>query len=197
MLPLVFLPEKPTLLAGRGPAFAKRRALLEGAGLTRLAVHDGLPPALALDGRQLIFGAGLTDAESEWLATAARMRGVPVNIEDVPHLCDVHVPALVRRGALLLTFSTGGAAPALSAALRAWLEEAFGEEWAGRLEDVAALRARLRAEGHPPAEVSHAVRAHLDAAGWLACGRPGCPQAATQAAPAPRCLPAGQPVQER
>lgn len=168
MLPLVFLPTTPTLLAGRGPAFAKRRALLEEAGLTRLAVHDGLPPALALDGPQLVFGAGLTDAESEWLATAARIRGIPVNIEDVPHLCDVHVPALVRRGDLLLTVSTGGAAPALSAALRGWLEDAFGEAWAGRLEEVAALRARLRAEGHPPAEVIRAVRAHLEERAWLA-----------------------------
>lgn len=167
MLPLVFLPGTPTLLAGRGPAFAKRRALLDGAGLTRLAVHDGLPPALALEGRQLVFGAGLTDAESEWLATAARMRGIPVNIEDVPHLCDVHVPAQVRRGDLLLTVSTGGAAPALSAALRGWLEDAFGEEWARRLQEVAALRARLRAEGHPPAEVMRAVRARLQAEAWL------------------------------
>ena len=100
----------------------------------------------------------------------ARARRIPVNIEDVPHLCDVHVPALVRRGDLLLTVSTAGAAPALASALRAWLEESFGEEWAGRLEEVAALRARLRAEGHPPAEVIRGVRAHLDVAGWLRRG---------------------------
>ena len=167
MLPLVFLPEMPVLLAGRGPAFAKRRALLEGAGLTRLAVHHGLPAEVELTGHWLVFGAGLEEAESEWLAAAARARDIPVNIEDVPHLCDLHVPALVRRGDLLLTVSTGGAAPAMAAALRAWLEEAFGEEWAGRLAEVAALRARLRAEGCSPSEVIRGVRAHLDEAGWL------------------------------
>jgi precorrin-2 dehydrogenase/sirohydrochlorin ferrochelatase len=167
MLPLVFLPDTPTLLAGRGPAFAKRRALLHGAGLTRLSVHDGLPPTGALDGVRLVFGAGLEPAESEWLAAEARARGITVNIEDVPHLCDVHVPALVRRGDLLLTVSTGGGVPAMAAALRAWLEDAFGEEWADRLEEVALLRARLRVAGHPPAEVIRAVRAHLDRAGWL------------------------------
>jgi precorrin-2 dehydrogenase/sirohydrochlorin ferrochelatase len=167
MLPLVFLPDMPALLAGRGPAFAKRRALLEGAGLVRLAVRDGLPPASALDGMRLVFGAGLEAAESEWLAAEARARSITVNIEDVPHLCDVHVPALVRRGDLLLTVSTGGGAPALAAALRGWLEDAFGEEWENRLEEIAAVRARLRAAGHPPAEVIRAVRAHLDEAGWL------------------------------
>jgi precorrin-2 dehydrogenase/sirohydrochlorin ferrochelatase len=180
MLPLVFLPGTPVLLAGRGPAFAKRRALLEGAGMTRLALHHGPPPEAALDGQRLVFGAGLEEAESEWLAAAARARGIPVNIEDVPHLCDLHVPALVRRGDLLLTVSTAGAAPAVAAALRAWLEEAFGPEWAGRLEQVAALRARLRAAGAPPAEVIRAVRAQLDAAAWLAPAR--CPPAE---APAP------------
>lgn len=168
MLPLVFLPDTPTLLAGRGAAFAKRLGVLRGAGLTRLAVHEGMPPASALEGQRLVFGAGLEPAESEALAAAARARAIPVNIEDVPHLCDLHVPAMVRRGELLLTVSTAGSAPALAAALRGWLEDAFGEEWAGRLEEVAALRARLRAEGQPPAEVMRAVRAHLDAAGWLA-----------------------------
>lgn len=167
MLPLVFLPGTPVLLAGRGPAYAKRRALLESAGITDLALHDGLPPEAALDGRRLIFGAGMDDAESAWLAQAARARRIPVNIEDVPHLCDLHVPALVRRGELLLTVSTAGAAPALSSALRTWLEESFSEEWGGRLAEVAALRARLRADGHAPGEIIRAVRAHLDAAGWL------------------------------
>ena len=171
MLPLVFLPETPVLLAGRGTAFAKRRALLQGAGLTRLAIHDGVPPEAALDGQRLVFGAGLDPAESEWLAAATRARCIPVNIEDVPHLCDLHVPALVRRGDLLLSVSTGGAAPALSAAVRGWLEDQFGEVWADRLQEVAALRAGLRAEGRPPSEIIHAVRSHLDAAGWLAPAR--------------------------
>ncbi len=176
MLPLVFLPATPVLLAGRGPAYEKRRALLEGAGLARLTLREGRPEEAALEGRQLVFGAGLDAADSEWLAAAARARGLPVNIEDVPHLCDFHVPALVRRGDLLLSVSTAGAAPALAALLRAWLEEAFGEEWAARLEEVAALRAELRAAGHPPAEVMRGVRAHLDAAGWLAAlPRPGQP----------------------
>jgi precorrin-2 dehydrogenase/sirohydrochlorin ferrochelatase len=167
MLPLVFLPTTPVLLAGRGPAHAKRRALLEGAGIAPLTLVDGLPDEGALDGQRLVFGAGLDEAEGEWLAAAARARRIPVNIEDVPHLCDVHVPALVRRGDLLLTVSTAGAAPALAASLRAWLEEAFGPEWADHLAEVATLRARLRAEGHPPAAVMQAVRRHLAASGWL------------------------------
>jgi precorrin-2 dehydrogenase/sirohydrochlorin ferrochelatase len=170
MLPLIFLPETPVLLAGLGPAFAKRQALLEGAGLVNITLHEGLPAPRRLEGQRLVFGAGLDLADSEWLATEARARGIPVNIEDVPPLCDFHVPALVRRGDLLLTVSTGGRAPAMAAALRGWLEDAFGEEWDARLAEVAALRARLRAEGRSPAEVMAGVRAHLDSAGWLRRG---------------------------
>ncbi len=167
MLPLVFLPTTPVLLVGRGPAGEKRRALLEGAGLTQVTLRSTLPEERELEGQRLVFGAGLEDGESRWLAAAARARGIPVNIEDVPDLCDIHVPALVRRGDLLLTVSTAGAAPGLSAVLRGWLEQVFGDEWAGRLQDAAALRARLRAEGHPPAEVLRRLRMHLQEQRWL------------------------------
>ncbi len=59
------------------------------------------------------------------LAQLARDAGVLVNVEDVPDLCDFHVPAAVRRGDLLLTVSTGGRAPGLSRILREWLETPF------------------------------------------------------------------------
>lgn len=168
MLPLIFLPDTPVLLAGRGAPYGKRRDLLRGAGLTRLTLHEGgAPPMALLEGQRLVFGAGLEAPESRALADAARQRGIPVNIEDVPELCDLHVPALVRRGDLLLTVSTAGRAPALAAAVRAWLEDAFGEEWTDRLAEVAALRAQLRAQGCAPAEVIRGIRSHVDAAGWF------------------------------
>lgn len=199
MLPLVFLPQTPTLLAGRGPAFLKRLGVLRAAGLTDLAVHtddpsadlaaqlgDALRPWLPgeheIASARLVFVAGLDDAASEALAAIARAHRVPVNVEDVPHLCDVHVPAMVRRGALTLTVSTAGGAPALSAAIRGWLEDAFGPEWAAHLEEVASLRARLRAQGAGPREVIRGVGDHLAAAGWAPLGdgarcRPAAPPA--------------------
>lgn len=167
MLPLIFLPDTRVLLAGRGAAFEKRHNLLRSAGLTALRIVEGMVEEAALDRICLVFGAGLSPDESEALAAAARSRNIPVNIEDVPHLCDMHVPALVRRGSLLLTVSTGGSAPVLASQLRAWLESAFGPEWADRLEEAAALRAKLRAAGAPPGEVIEQVRAHVEEAKWL------------------------------
>jgi precorrin-2 dehydrogenase/sirohydrochlorin ferrochelatase len=166
MLPLTFIPATPVLLVGDGPAFEKRRALLLAAGIANLTISATRPDAAALDAARLVFGAGLSDEDNEWLAAEARARSIPVNIEDVPHLCDVHVPSIVRRGELLLAISTAGGAPALSVALREWLSTQFGPEWADHMEEMAALRRRLRAAGAKPPEIIAAMRAHLAAAAW-------------------------------
>lgn len=199
MLPLVFLPQTPTLLAGRGPAFLKRLGMLRAAGLTDLRVHTDdpsaeleaslgdalrawMPDEQEIASARLLFVAGLDDAHSAALAATARAHRVPVNVEDVPPLCDFHVPAMVRRGGLTITVSTAGGAPALSAAIRGWLEDAFGPEWAAHLEEVASLRATLRAQGAGPRDVIRGVEDHLATAGWAPLGggarcRPAAPPA--------------------
>jgi precorrin-2 dehydrogenase/sirohydrochlorin ferrochelatase len=111
--------------------------------------------------------AGLEEGESRELARRARAQGLLVNVEDVLPLCDFHVPAIVRQGDLLLTASTGGTAPGLARALREHLTDSFGPEWKGRLETLSRERAKFRAQGQPPAEVSRKVRALVVEKGWL------------------------------
>ena len=95
---------------------------------------------VALAGLRVLFVAGLERPVAAALAASARNAGVLVNVEDVPELCDFHVPANVRRGELVFTVSTCGRAPGLARRLREWLESAFGPEWSGRLDDVSAAR---------------------------------------------------------
>jgi precorrin-2 dehydrogenase/sirohydrochlorin ferrochelatase len=97
----------------------------------------------------------------------ARRIGVLVNVEDITRLCDVHVPAIVRRGDLTLTVSTRGAAPGLAARIRRDLAERYGPEWEQRVAEVAALRADLRGRGLPPDRVASAIAAFVSARGWL------------------------------
>src|SRR3984885_12206805 len=144
MLPLVLSPINLKLgLAGRGPARDRRAAL------------------------QVLFVAGLSEGEARDLATRARALGVLVNVEDVLPLCDFHVPAIVRRGELLITASTGGSVPGLARRLREWLGEVFGPEWTERLSDLSSARARWRSSGFSPSEVSQKVRDLIDEKGWL------------------------------
>jgi precorrin-2 dehydrogenase/sirohydrochlorin ferrochelatase len=167
MLPLVLNPHILKVgLAGQGEALARRAALLAEAGVEARLLSADVSDAV-LEPLQLLFVAGLPDGEARQLAGRARALGLLVNVEDVLSLCDFHVPAIVRRGELLLTASTGGAAPGLARRLREWLAEAFGPEWTGRLSDLSAARARWRSAGLNPAQVSQKLRDLVDEKGWL------------------------------
>jgi len=167
MLPITLTPQvAKTGLIGAGEALARRAALLADAGVeARLLPQDA--PDAALDGLNLLFVAGLEEGISRALATRGRALGVLVNVEDRPALCDFHIPAIVRRGELLLTASTGGQVPGLSRILRESLAERFGPEWTMRLRQLALARARWRSEGLSPADVSEMVRARVESEGWL------------------------------
>ena len=167
MLPLVLNPVNLRVgLAGEGEARDRRAALLAEAGTAARLLPDPVPDEL-LASLQLLFVAGMPEGEARDLATRARRHGVLVNVEDVLPLCDFHVPAVVRRGDLLLTASTGGQVPGLARALRESLAEEFGPEWTQRLKELGLARAKWRAEGLTPAQVSRHVRDMIIAMGWL------------------------------
>jgi precorrin-2 dehydrogenase / sirohydrochlorin ferrochelatase len=167
MLPVTLSPHALKVgLAGPGEALDRRAALLAEAGVEARVLPLGAPDE-ALEVLQLLFVAGLPVGEAQLLAERARRLGVLVNVEDVPTLCDFHVPAIVRRGDLLLTASTGGQVPGLSRALRESLSEQFGPEWTTRLKELRLARARWRSEGHSLADVSKMVRAFVEQEGWL------------------------------
>jgi precorrin-2 dehydrogenase/sirohydrochlorin ferrochelatase len=185
MLPIVLdCADWPILLAGAGALAARRLATLDAAGCRRVTVFGpaedatlrdaagdrfcpGLPAEEVIAAHRLLLVAGLAPRDGAVLAAGARRRRVVVNVEDDPPLCDFHMPAMVRRGALVLTASTGGASPALAARLRAWLADRFGPEWADRVTRSAALRAELRSTGRA-AEAGRAVNALIDRERWLA-----------------------------
>jgi precorrin-2 dehydrogenase/sirohydrochlorin ferrochelatase len=167
MLPLVLNPVNLKAgLAGRGAERDRRAALLAEAGVEARLLPEGASDAV-LSGLQLLFVAGLPEGEARDLATRARGLGVLVNVEDVLPLCDFHVPAIVRRGDLLLTASTGGQVPGLARALRESLADQFGPEWTARLKELGMARAKWRAQGLSPREVSHQVRELISRMGWL------------------------------
>jgi precorrin-2 dehydrogenase/sirohydrochlorin ferrochelatase len=167
MLPLVLNPiHIKAGLAGSGAARDGRAAMLAEAGVEVRLLPQTVTDA-QLEGLQLLFVAGLPEGEARDLAGRARTLGVLVNVEDVIPLCDFHVPAIVRRGELLLTASTGGQVPGLARALREHLADEFGPEWTARLKELGAARARWRSQGLSPREVSLHVRELIVRMGWL------------------------------
>jgi precorrin-2 dehydrogenase/sirohydrochlorin ferrochelatase len=167
MLPLILNPHTVKVgLAGQGEALARRAALLAEAGVEARLLSADASDAV-LEPLQLLFVAGLSEGEAGQLAARARALGLLVNVEDVLPLCDFHVPAIVRRGELLLTASTGGAVPGLARRLREWLAGAFGPEWKEHLSELSTARARWRSAGFSPTDVSQKVRDLIADKGWL------------------------------
>jgi precorrin-2 dehydrogenase/sirohydrochlorin ferrochelatase len=185
MIPIVVDPKQSSLaLIGRGTAAERRLELLLAGGAEQIAVFSDapsprlaelaahrlrrhLPGAAELARFALLWIADLPIAQAAPLARAARAGGCLVNVEDVVAFCDFHNPSQLRRGDLLLTVSTAGKSPGLAARIRAQLAQAFGPEWAGRLERIGEQRNAWRREERSLAELARLTNATIDANGWL------------------------------
>ena len=94
-----------------------------------------------LGGALLVIAAATPDVNARVAADAKRDR-VLVNAVDDPEHCDFIVPAVARRGPVLIAISSHGASPALSRRLRQLIEGCVGPEYG----DLAELMGRLRPE---------------------------------------------------
>jgi precorrin-2 dehydrogenase/sirohydrochlorin ferrochelatase len=174
----------PVALTGAGPALIKRLTLLDGETVPGLRVYAPSPePAViaAAAGRlvqrlpteaeiaacRVLFVAGLPFTQSAELAAQARRRRVLVNVEDTLSLCDFHVPAILRRGDLAISISTGGGSPTLSRRLRAYLGGLFPTVWSNRVGRIAAMRETMRNDGASMSEIAARTNAMIDEEGWL------------------------------
>ena len=185
----VELDGRPCVVLGGGAvAERKVRALVE-AGARVTVVSPVLSPALAglvavgriahvarayaegdLAGATLAFAATDDGAINVAVAREGRGRGVWVNAADDPAHCDAILPAVLRRGAVTVAVSTGGASPALARAVRERLEHAVPHAYGPLVQIAAEARRDLRAAGSRAsanrwrAALDTALRALLDGA---------------------------------
>jgi precorrin-2 dehydrogenase/sirohydrochlorin ferrochelatase len=197
MIPLALDPKFCRVaVAGNGDLALRRLHALRRAGAAQaqlfaddpipaLAAEAGavlrpyLPTAADLAPLHALWIVDLPDVTAETIATAARAQKILVNVEDRPAFCDFHSVAELRRGDLLLTISTNGAAPGLAGTIRRGLERCFGPEWDGRVAELASLRAGWREQGVKMPEAARRIEDIVAAGCWLNCPKP----AQTQAAP--------------
>jgi precorrin-2 dehydrogenase/sirohydrochlorin ferrochelatase len=166
LLPLVLKPQSQIGVIGAGEALARRQKLLADAGVEPVVLHADAKPSDIVKLR-VLFMAGLAARRSEELAAVARAAGVLVNVEDRPELCDFFVPAVVRRGDLLVSVSTSGKSPGLARLVRQWIEQRIGTHWNEHLQDASARRTEWRRAGLSPGEVSRRTAALVSERGWL------------------------------
>ncbi len=95
-----------------------------------------------LAGAFIVIGATDDPAVNEAVWQEAEERGCLVNVVDDPPHCNFILPAIVRRGPVSVSISTGGSSPALARRLRERLEALIGPEYG----QLAALLGELRPE---------------------------------------------------
>lgn len=129
-------------------------ARLEGwaeSGAIRHLAREYRPGDLA--GFALAFVATDDGAVNAAVFAEGRQARVWVNAADDPGHCDFMLPAVLRRGELVVAVATGGASPALSRLVRDELGAHLSPDYGGVVGLVAEVRGDLRRRGHviPPA----------------------------------------------
>ncbi len=91
----------------------------------------------------LVIGATDDPQVNRIVARDAGEGNIPVNIVDDLEICTFLVPAVVKRGPLTISISTGGKSPGMSAKIRKDLEKIYGKEYGLFLEYLGKVRKRL------------------------------------------------------
>jgi siroheme synthase-like protein len=163
------LTDGPVLVVGGGPVAEGKVEGLLAAGANVTVVSPTVTPRLAgwvaagriehlarayqpgdLAGRRLALVATDGPAVSGAVTAEGRERGIWVNAADEPARCDFILPAVIRRGRLVVAVSTGGASPAAARAIREELEGYLTEDHAMLVEVAADARQDLRRRAVSP-----------------------------------------------
>jgi precorrin-2 dehydrogenase / sirohydrochlorin ferrochelatase len=172
----------PVLLVGGGTIASRKAEGLRAAGARVTVVAPDVLDTLAaqvaevrarryaatdLDGHRLVMTATDDPAVNAQVAADARAAGVWVNSADDPEHCTFILPAVARRGPVVVAVGTGGSSPALARHLRDRIAgEVLTPEVEAAADDLSAQRAAIHAEGGSTEAIdwSERVRAALDRA---------------------------------
>ena len=154
--------DRPCVVIGGGTVAQGKVAglLAAGANVTVIspAITEGLRSLVArraiLHVARVYQKGDLTDYDIAVVATDhseinaavysdARSLNIWVNVADDPAHCDFILPAILRRGDLMIAVSTSGASPAVTRAIREELEEYFTDDYARFVQIASEVRQEL------------------------------------------------------
>lgn len=160
----LLLEGRPVLVVGGGRVAARKVGALLAAGAAVTVVAPEVEPSITAGPSRVerrryrrgeVAGYRLAvtatgDPEVDLLVFEDGERaGVFVNAADDPDSCSFLAPAVLRRGPVTVSVSTGGASPALASWLRRRLEKEVGPEYADLASTLESVRDEVRARGLP------------------------------------------------
>ena len=183
---------RPCLVVGGGGVATRKVDGLLGCGAVVTVISPLLTPELErrwqadeinwrqreyrrgdLAGFFMVIAATDDEAAQEGIYAEAELGNILLNVADVPKRCNLILPAVVRRGDLTVSISTGGASPALARKLRRRLQDEFGFEYEVLLRLLAELRGLVLSRGgehHRNRDIFHRL-VEPDCAQWIREGR--------------------------
>jgi len=167
-LPLnIDMNDRAVLIVGGGPVAHRKAKVLLKAGARVHVVALSLGRELAdlwsdgvisaqisayestvLDGVFLAIAATDNAGVNKTVAKDARARGILVSVADAPEAGNCTFPAVLRRGGLEISVSTGGRCPAFSVLVRDHIAGFVGDEFGHALQQLADEREKLLTEGN-------------------------------------------------
>jgi len=155
--------ERRVLVVGGGAVAARKAAGLLKAGARVVVVSPTFAPAFTplrggralslierkyatedVAGMAVVVAATADRRINAQVRADARRAGALVSVVDDPSDSDFIVPAVVRRGDLLIAISTSGRSPALASHLRRELERLVPEDWERLVGRLGTARATLQ-----------------------------------------------------
>ncbi|MFN0112214.1 MAG: bifunctional precorrin-2 dehydrogenase/sirohydrochlorin ferrochelatase [Blastocatellia bacterium] len=110
----------------------------------KIAWRQGVFVETDLDGAWLVISATEDQAVNQSVAAAAAELALLCNVVDQPALCNFITPALIARGNIQISVSTGGDSPSVAQRVRREIGELIGDEYAKLLEVAAEMRAEAK-----------------------------------------------------
>jgi precorrin-2 dehydrogenase/sirohydrochlorin ferrochelatase len=153
---------RPCLVVGGGPVAARKAAALVECGAEVHVVGERIGPEVRalpvtweersyslgeVSGYRFVVAASGSPDTNATVYDDGEAAGVWVNSVDDPDHCSVTLPAIMRRGSLVVAVSTGGRSPAVASWLKARLADEIGPEYGVLVDLLAAEREAVRAGG--------------------------------------------------
>src|SRR5512141_3143633 len=172
---------KRAVVIGGGPVAHRKAASLIEAGAAVTVISPVVVPAIKrlaergllthkprryrkgdLKGSVVAIAATDDPSVNERAASEAKALGILINCATPPDSGNFIVPSSIKRGALTLAISTGGASPALSKRLRFDLDAFLGTRYSWFLEFLEEARVRLKGEVEDEAARQEILRKLVD-----------------------------------
>jgi siroheme synthase-like protein len=118
----------------------------EWASKGQLLVHRKRYETTDIEDAHIVIASTDDVAVNERIAADARELRIPVNVVDVPQLCEFIVPAILEKESIQIAISTGGKSPALARTLKEDLGRSIGPEYAEINDLLGSLRDSAKAK---------------------------------------------------